>query len=63
MATTPPVPPKGRSSLARETKTLKVGDPAPDLTLPAHDGSQVTLGTLRGKRVVLAFMVQAFTAT
>ncbi len=54
---------RGRTSLARETATLKVGDPAPDFTLPAHDGSQVSLSALRGKRVVLAFMVQAFTRT
>lgn len=56
-------PPKGRTSLARETATLKVGDPAPDFTLPAHDGTQVSLSGLRGKRVVVVFMVYAFTAT
>ncbi len=54
---------RGRTSLARETKTLKVGDVAPDFTLAAHDGSQVTLSALRGRRVLLAFMVQAFTRT
>lgn len=53
----------GRTSLARETSTLRVGDGAPDFTLPAHDGSKVSLSALRGKRVVLAFMVQAFTRT
>ncbi len=63
MSVTPPTPPKGRTSLARETPTLKVGDSAPDFTLPAHDGTRVSLATLRGKRVVLAFMVGAFTAT
>jgi peroxiredoxin Q/BCP len=31
------------------------GDVAPDFTLPAHDGSEVTLSELRGKRVVLYF--------
>lgn len=54
---------RGRTSLARETATLKLGDRAPDFTLPAHDGSKVSLSALRGKRVVLAFMVQAFTRT
>lgn len=54
---------RGRTSLARETATLKVGDAAPDFTLPAHDGTQVSLSGLRSKRVVVAFMVQAFTRT
>ena len=31
------------------------GDRAPDFTLPADDGSEVTLGALRGKKVVLYF--------
>jgi hypothetical protein len=33
----------------------KVGDPAPDFTLPADDGSTVSLASLRGKNVVLWF--------
>jgi peroxiredoxin Q/BCP len=37
-----------------ETK-LKVGDPAPEFTLPAEDGRQVRLADYRGKRVVLYF--------
>jgi|SwirhisoilCB2_FD_contig_71_223879_length_1424_multi_3_in_0_out_0_3 peroxiredoxin Q/BCP len=37
-----------------ETK-LKVGDPAPEFTLPAEDGRQVSLADYRGKRVVLYF--------
>lgn len=56
-------PPKGRTKIARETSTLKTGATAPDFTLPAHDGTQVSLASLRGKRVVLAFMVHAFTRT
>ncbi len=63
MSATPPAPQRGRTSLARETSTLKVGDRAPDFGLAAHDGTRVTLAALRGKRVVLAFMVGAFTAT
>ena len=34
---------------------LKVGDLAPDFTLPAEDGRQVSLADYRGKRVVLYF--------
>jgi len=55
--------PKGRSKIATVTKTLRVGDLAPDFTLRAHDGSEVTLSKLRGKRVVLAFFAWAFTNT
>jgi peroxiredoxin len=55
--------PKGRTKIATETTTLKVGDSAPDFTLRAHDGSEVTLSKLRGQRVVLAFFAFAFTNT
>jgi peroxiredoxin len=55
--------PKGRNKIATETTTLKVGDAAPDFTLRAHDGSEITLSKLRGKRVVLAFFAFAFTNT
>ena len=42
--------------------TLKVGDPAPDFTLPSTDGTEVTLSSFRGKQpVVLAFFPAAFT--
>jgi peroxiredoxin len=41
---------------------LKVGDTAPDFTLPATTGKPVTLSELRGKKnVVLAFYPAAFT--
>jgi cytochrome oxidase Cu insertion factor (SCO1/SenC/PrrC family) len=41
---------------------LKVGDEAPDFTLPGTDGKKVHLGDFRGKsNVVLAFYVLAFT--
>jgi hypothetical protein len=55
--------PKGRTKIATETKTLKVGDVAPDFTLRAHDGRTITLSALRGQRVVLAFMAFAFSGT
>jgi peroxiredoxin len=56
-------PPIGRTKIAIETKTLKVGDKAPDFTLRAHDGSEVTLSKLRGRRVVVAFFAWAFSNT
>ncbi len=34
---------------------LKEGDIAPDFTLPADDGSEVTLSELKGRKVVLYF--------
>lgn len=55
--------PKGRTKIATETKTLTVGDPAPDFTLRAHDGRTITLSALRGQRVVVAFMAFAFSGT
>ena len=41
---------------------LKVGDQAPDFTLPASDGKTYTLSKdLKGKWVVLAWFPKAFT--
>ena len=40
-----------------------VGSPAPDFTLPSTSGSDVTLSSLRGKNVLLAFFPLAFTGT
>ena len=55
--------PKGRTKVATETATLKVGDPAPEFELAAHDGRQISLAELRGKKVVLAFFPFAFSGT
>jgi hypothetical protein len=55
--------PKGRTKIASETKTLKVGDAAPDFTLRAHDGREIKLLAFRGQRVVLAFFAFAFSNT
>ena len=41
---------------------LKVGDIAPDFTLPASDGQTYSLSKLKGKYVVLAWFPKAFTA-
>lgn len=47
---------------APEPVALKVGDTAPDFTLPDDNGHPVSLSQFRGKQnVVLAFYVLAFT--
>jgi len=52
----------GTASAQVPVTPLKVGDPAPDFTLKATDGSDVTLSNFRGKNtVVLAFFPAAFT--
>jgi thioredoxin-dependent peroxiredoxin len=40
---------------------LKIGDTAPDFTLPASDGQTYSLAKLKGKYVVLAWFPKAFT--
>ncbi len=47
---------------ANQTSKLKVGDVAPDFSLPDQNMKQVKLSEFRGKQpVVLAFYVLAFT--
>jgi peroxiredoxin len=47
---------------APASSKLKLGDMAPDFTLPATTGDKVTLSSFRGKQtVVLAFFPAAFT--
>ncbi len=41
--------------------SVKVGDLAPDFTLPDHLDHEVTLSDFRGKTTVLVFFPQAFT--
>jgi peroxiredoxin Q/BCP len=41
---------------------VKVGEAAPDFTLPDQDGKQVTLSSLKGKVVVLYFYPKDFTS-
>jgi len=40
-----------------------IGAPAPDFSLPSTAGGEVTLSSLRGKNVLLAFFPLAFTST
>ena len=40
---------------------LKEGDPAPAFTLPADDGSTVSLKDFKGKNVILYFFPKANT--
>ncbi len=35
--------------------TLQIGSPAPDFTLPTHDGTLLSLASLKGQRVVIYF--------
>ncbi len=55
--------PVGRNKVATETKTLKVGDAAPDFALRTHDGTEVKLSALRGKRLAPAFLPFPFRNT
>jgi peroxiredoxin Q/BCP len=49
-------------ALAAQAAPLKVGDKAPDFSLPDQTGKQVKLSDFLGtKNVVLAFYVLAFT--
>jgi peroxiredoxin Q/BCP len=50
------------STTAQQVPTeLKVGDKAPDFSLPGTDGKTYTLAGLKGKAVVLAWFPKAFT--
>lgn len=46
--------------MADQTRTLKVGDPAPDFTLKGTGNTKFTLSEQRGKNVILAFFPAAF---
>jgi peroxiredoxin len=50
------------TSIFATSATLKVGDRAPDFTLPDQNGRAVKLGDFRGKNsVILAFYIRAST--
>ena len=60
-AQAPAAPPKPAAAKPMSS-TLKVGDMAPNFTLPSTAGGKVTLADFRGKKtVVLAFFPAAFT--
>lgn len=50
-----------RRVLRGRPQMLKPGTPAPRFTLPAHDGSKVSLDDYAGRRVVLWFYPKADT--
>ena len=53
----------GRAQQQPVMSNVKIGEAAPDFTLPDHTGKTVKLSDFRGKKnVVLAFYVLAFTA-
>lgn len=56
--------PVGRTSTASRTRTLKVGDMAPDFELPGHRaGEKFKLSDFRGKKhVVIVFYPLDWTA-
>jgi peroxiredoxin Q/BCP len=49
-------------SAPASAQELKVGDQAPDFTLPGTDGKTYALAQLKGHWVVLAWFPKAFTA-
>lgn len=53
--------PKKQSAAVVPTQTLKVGDMAPDFTLPDQNGNMVSLHDFRGKNVVVYFYPKAMT--
>ena len=58
-----PEPPITRTKLASKTPTLAAGDAAPEIGLKSHDGREIGLTGLRGKKAVIAFFHFAFTNT
>src|SRR5258707_13557045 len=54
--------PAQQNAVTPSHTNLKVGDMAPDFTLPATTGDKITLSSFRGKTpVVMAFFPAAFT--
>ena len=51
----------GMLAFPAAARDLKVGDQAPDFTLPGTDGKTYTMSQLKGHWVVLAWFPKAFT--
>lgn len=51
----------GLLSLTASAQELKVGDKAPEFSLPGSDGKTHSLSQLKGRAVVLAWFPKAFT--
>jgi thioredoxin-dependent peroxiredoxin len=47
--------------MSEKPRELRIGDTAPEFTLPADNGGVVSLSDFRGKRVVLYFFPKALT--
>jgi len=56
-----PAPAAAPAPAPQYSAELKVGDVAPDFSLPGSDGKTHKLSELRGKTVVLAWFPKAFT--
>jgi peroxiredoxin Q/BCP len=56
-----PVAPAATTGTAAVLEDLKVGDQAPDFTLPGTDGKTHSLAEFKGRTVVLAWFPKAFT--
>jgi len=52
-----------RTALRRKDSImmLKVGDPAPEFTVHTHEGKELSLASLRGKKALLWFYPKADT--
>ena len=56
-----PTPAAAPAPAPQYSADLKVGDMAPNFSLPGSDGKTHSLSELRGKTVVLAWFPKAFT--